>query len=64
MKNDALMVGAFVALVIFLVLAVPIAQIWAVNTLFGTHVRYSFINFLAVIVLNSTLKAVHYSLKK
>lgn len=48
-------------LVILLVLAafavVPFIQIWAINTLFGTAILFTFKNWLAVVVLNMCLRA-------
>jgi hypothetical protein len=60
LKNDVyMMIGGLtlLVLVLFLVLAMPFAQIWAVNTLFKTGIEYNLVNWLAVLVLNSTIKA-------
>ncbi len=47
----------FLVLLVFVaVLAVPFIQIWAVNTLFKTNIEYTLVNWLAVFVLNSTVK--------
>jgi hypothetical protein len=41
----------FIVAVFALVLLWPLAAIWAVNTLFGFAIAYTFWNWLAVIVL-------------
>jgi len=41
-----------VAFVIAVVAAIPLGQIWAFNTLFGTNIEYSLKNWLAVVILS------------
>jgi hypothetical protein len=45
--RDILFVVAVIALIVFW----PLAAIWAVNTLFGFTIAYTFWNWLAVVVL-------------
>lgn len=48
-------IGALVGLILFgiaLVIGWPLAILWAINTLAGTSLSYSFFNWLAVVVLN------------
>jgi hypothetical protein len=45
--RDILFVVAVIALIVFW----PFALIWAVNTLFGFTIAYTFWNWLAVVVL-------------
>ena len=47
-----------IALVVLLVIFGPLATIWALNTLFpALAIPYSFLTWLAVIVLGSALRA-------
>lgn len=48
--------GIFV-LVVLLFIVSPLLGIWSVNTLFGLSIEYSFINWLAWIVLVLTINA-------
>jgi hypothetical protein len=45
--RDILFVVAVIALIVFW----PLGAIWAVNTLFGFAIAYTFENWLAVVVL-------------
>jgi hypothetical protein len=47
--RDILIVVAVIALIVF----GPLAAIWAVNTLFGFAIAYTFENWLAVVVLTA-----------
>lgn len=53
-SDTCTIVGAFflIALAVALVLGMPLAQIWALNTLFKLNIEYSLINWFAVVVLN------------
>lgn len=50
----------------FLALAIlwPLVIIWAVNTLFGFGIAYTFINWLAVLVLTMSFGKANISVKK
>jgi hypothetical protein len=53
--KDMFGVGALVVLILFsiaLIIGWPLAILWAINTLAGTSLSYSFFNWLAVVVLN------------
>jgi hypothetical protein len=55
MKELFTMFGAaFVAVIIVLVILWPLVVIWALNTLFAMGLAYTFINWLAVLVLTLT----------
>ena len=60
--------SAKVALVLMIICCVicataigPLAIIWALNTLFNTHIEYSFENWVAVIILYSVISGVKYT---
>lgn len=58
---------AIILLIVLAVLAIifwPFAIIWAVNTLFGFTIAYTFINWLAVIVLSATFGKTTVNTKK
>lgn len=50
----------------FLALAIlwPLVIIWAVNTLFGFGIAYTFVNWLAVLVLTMSFGKANISVKK
>lgn len=52
MKYRMTSITLFILLVITLVALGPLAVIWAVNTLFGAGIAYTFWTWLAVIVLS------------
>jgi hypothetical protein len=55
MKELFAMFGiAFVLAVVALVILWPLVVIWALNTLFAMGLAYTFINWLAVLVLTMT----------
>lgn len=57
----------FVPLVLAIVvigLLWPLAIIWAVNTLFGLGIAYTFINWLAVLILTVSFGKANVSVKK
>lgn len=47
---------AFVAIIIGLIIVGPFLTVWALNTLFGLNIEYSFSTWLAVIILHSLLQ--------
>jgi len=49
------MVAAAIVLATLSMIFIPLLGIWAVNTLFGTVIAYTFINWLAALVLVSIL---------
>jgi maltodextrin utilization protein YvdJ len=44
----------FIVFVIGCLLCVPIAILWALNTLFSLHLEYNLANYFAIVVLNLT----------
>jgi hypothetical protein len=53
--KDMFGVGALIGLALFgiaLIIGWPLVILWAINTLAGTSLSYSFFNWLAVVVLN------------
>ena len=57
--KDMFGVGALIGLVLFsiaLIIGWPLVILWAINTLAGTSLSYSFFNWLAVLVLNLTIQ--------
>jgi len=50
-----LIVFGFIALILAVFLF-PLCSIWALNTLFGLAIQYTFWNWLAVVVLIMTLQ--------
>jgi hypothetical protein len=53
MKSD-MTASLFVILTtIAIALLMPFAQIWAINTLFGTHINYNLINWFAIVILSA-----------
>lgn len=57
MKNESIIAIVVIVAVLICLVAVPFAEIWAVNTLFGTSIPYNAMNWLAVVVLNFCLRA-------
>lgn len=55
--TNAIFVIALVALALFLVAAVPLVVIWALNTLFALGIAYTFVNWLATFVLLGVINA-------
>lgn len=49
----------FIVALFFIVIG-PFIQIWAINTLFKTSIEYSWINWGAIVILNSSLSALSY----
>jgi hypothetical protein len=58
--RDILFVVAVIALIVFW----PLAAIWAVNTLFGFTIAYTFWNWLAVVVLTAFFGKTHVKVVK
>lgn len=57
--------GVIVVLLVFgIILGMPFAQIWAVNTLFKTGIEYNLVNWFAMILLNSFFTRVSANSKK
>ena len=50
--SDFLLISLVLATVFFLVVLMPLAQIWAINTLFGTKIAYNLTNWFAVVILS------------
>lgn len=48
--------GALVAMVLLLIVLMPLAVIWALNTLFTLGIAYGFYEWLAVLVLSAFLQ--------
>lgn len=46
---------AFIIILVALVIFVPLATIWALNTLFSLGIAYTWQTWLSVIVLNMTV---------
>ena len=55
---------AFVISIFVLAFLWPLAIIWAVNTLFGLGIAYTFWNWLAVLVLTTSFGKANISVKK
>ncbi len=67
MKNAAftgLGIIAIVTLVVALVILGPLAIIWALNTLFGLGIAYTFWTWLAVLVLSATINSGRNTIQK
>jgi hypothetical protein len=63
MKQVQVNVGLFTIIFIvalFFIIAGPLIQIWAINTLFKTSIEYSVINWAAMMILNSSISAISY----
>ncbi len=52
MTNDLIKVGALLIIAILVGIFYPFAVIWATNTLFGLCIKYTFWNWLAVVILH------------
>jgi len=50
---NTLGVTGFVLLIILLIIFMPFAIIWAVNTLFGLGIAYTFWTWLATVILSA-----------
>lgn len=63
-KDEIASVISFIVMIIFValvfLLVMPFVQIWAVNTLFKTDIEYSWLNWFAAVLLNSSIKTVNY----
>jgi hypothetical protein len=62
MKTPAIIL--LIALAVLAIIFWPYAIIWAVNTLFGFNIAYTFINWLAVLVLSATFGKTTVNTKK
>ena len=62
MKTPAIIL--LIALAVLAIIFWPYAIIWAVNTLFGFNIAYTFINWLAVLVLTATFGKTTVNTKK
>jgi len=62
MKTPAIIL--LIALALLAIIFWPYAIIWAVNTLFGFNIAYTFINWLAVLVLSATFGKTTVNTKK
>lgn len=63
MKQVKVELGFFILLfllALFFIVVGPFIQIWAVNTLFKISIEYSWLNWVCVMILNSSLNAVSY----
>lgn len=49
----------FLIALVFIV-AGPFIQMWAINTLFKTSIEYNWLNWVCVMILNSSVGAVSY----
>jgi hypothetical protein len=58
MRDILIVVGVIVLIVYW-----PLAAIWAVNTLFGFAIAYTFENWLAVIVLSALFGKANVNIK-
>lgn len=57
-NKDILSIIAILVLAVLIVIFAPIATLWAVNTLFPMlAIPYNFYSWLAVVVLNLTLRS-------
>ena len=59
----ALGIGIIMFLIVWIILW-PLAAIWAVNTLFGFTIAYTFWNWLAVVVLTAFFGKSHVKVEK
>jgi hypothetical protein len=49
--------------VLFMVIIGPLLGIWALNTLFSLNIEYSFLNWVAMVILTGTIRSTHKSEK-
>lgn len=57
-NKDILSIVAILVLAVLIVIFAPLATLWAVNTLFPMlAITYNFYSWLAVVVLNLTLRS-------
>ena len=57
-------VVGLVIVIILLGILWPLVVIWAVNTLFGLGIAYTFVNWLAVLILTMTFGKANVSVNK
>lgn len=57
-------VVGLVIVIILLAIPGPLIVIWAVNTLFGLGIAYTFVNWLAVLILTMTFGKANVSVNK
>jgi hypothetical protein len=48
--------GGLLAIIVLAIIFMPLAVIWALNTLFGLAIAYGFYEWLAVLVLSAFLQ--------
>lgn len=64
-KDEIASLVGFIITTIFiavlLLLIMPFIQIWAVNTLFKTEIEYSWLNWFAAVLLNSSIKSINFN---
>ena len=56
MKDNHVIAIIVIIAVLACFLIVPLSQIWAINTLFGTSIAYNLTNYWAVVVLNMCMR--------
>ena len=57
MKVDTLTMVGILTIVVLLLVFMPLAVIWAMNTLFGLGIAYGFYEWLAVLVMSIFLQS-------
>jgi hypothetical protein len=63
MKKKTVGISIIIFLIVWIILW-PLAAIWAVNTLFGFTIAYTFWNWLAVVVLTAFFGKTHVKVEK
>ena len=53
--SDAIKIVGLIGLIIRLIIFGPLATIWALNTVFGLHIAYTFWTWLGTLVLQSII---------
>ena len=53
--SDAIKIVGLIGLIILLIIFGPLATIWALNTVFGLYIAYTFWTWLGTLVLQSII---------
>jgi hypothetical protein len=64
MKNDIVIGIGFILLIVLLIIVGPLIVIWALNTLFGLGIAYTFWTWLAALILSASFGKTSVTVKK
>lgn len=67
-KMEALVMGIVILLVVLIAVSVaitfPLAVIWAINSLFPVHIAYTFLHWLAMVIVMAVIGGIGIGISK